>query len=535
MKKLTYILLALALVVTGFTSCDVTREPKGTPLQKPFSTLADAKMNRDAVYALLRNVESPNNLNSIEYMGDLYHLTFLDNNSLSGLYNWQQNRVLNDELVNAYYANFYNTLVQANYFMFRAEELKNNEEFKKNAEEVKLIDQYIGELKVVRALAHWRLVLRFSKPWDGSTDNAEQSGIITMLSYDPMLTSKAPKSSRAEVYNIILKDLDEAIATIPAEANKDVKPAIYITRDYAYAMKARACLTKEDWQGAFDAASQVVNNYPLTAMGTDRAANIAALERIWKTEDSPEILVRLNANAQFGGVAASVFGGSLENFFVSEDPTDIAQELVVMRLPSVLLEQWVVDLYDEADLRKAVYIGERDFYFEGTGGKYHAPTKFEGNPVLNKDPKRPDFKVGVHLFNAAEAYLIQAEAACELGNAAEGLKTLEKIQTARGISFEAGKYTNPTIIKEEIHKERTRELVGEGFRMYDIVRWKKGFERSDSQQNVEGLARPLGVPAVVLSEGKDLKQPADAMMMIWEFPIRDMENNKNLKDNKNWK
>ena len=86
MKKIVYIFSALLLLLMGSVSCNVTREPEVTPKQKPFENLKEAQMNRDAVYALLREVESPNNLDGIEVQGDLYHLAFLDNNSLYGLY-----------------------------------------------------------------------------------------------------------------------------------------------------------------------------------------------------------------------------------------------------------------------------------------------------------------------------------------------------------------------------------------------------------------------------------------------------------------
>ena len=77
MKKIVYIFSALLLLLMGSVSCNVTREPEVTPKQKPFENLKEAQMNRDAVYALLREVESPNNLDGIEIQGDLYHPTFL--------------------------------------------------------------------------------------------------------------------------------------------------------------------------------------------------------------------------------------------------------------------------------------------------------------------------------------------------------------------------------------------------------------------------------------------------------------------------
>ena len=84
MKKIAFFLSAILAFATIFTSCDVTRLPEGTPLQEPFQDVKMAKQNRDAVYALLIGVEAPNNLNSADIQTDLFHLTYLDNNSLKG-------------------------------------------------------------------------------------------------------------------------------------------------------------------------------------------------------------------------------------------------------------------------------------------------------------------------------------------------------------------------------------------------------------------------------------------------------------------
>ena len=174
MKKIAFFLSAILAFATIFTSCNVTRLPEGTPLQEPFQDIKMAKQNRDAVYALLIGVESPDNLNSADIQTDLFHLTYLDNNSLKGLYTWQEQSVLDHGDINSYYAAYYQTLMQANYFIMRAEELIASAEYQTTDEEKTLLKQYIGEIKIMRALAHWRLIQRFSKPWDGTTDNDEQ-------------------------------------------------------------------------------------------------------------------------------------------------------------------------------------------------------------------------------------------------------------------------------------------------------------------------------------------------------------------------
>lgn len=538
MKKIAFFLSAILAFATIFTSCDVTRLPEGTPLQEPFQDIKMAKQNRDAVYALLIGVESPNNLNSADIQTDLFHLTYLDNNSLKGLYTWQEQSVLDHDNINSYYAAYYQTLMQANYFIKRAEELIASAEYKTTDEEKTLLKQYIGEIKIMRALAHWRLIQRFSKPWDGTTDNDKQSGIILMEDYNPLVVAKSEKKTRAEVYQSMIEDLDYAIANIPDDANKDVKPAIYLTRDYAYAVKARVCLTKHDWQGAVDACDAFIDKYPINTAG-DAASKTKSLSSIWTTEDSPEILVRLRATAQEGAVTSSLLAGRhMEGYKNSSDYKDKTRGWFIYYLPSLVLEKWVVDLYSANDIRKDVYIGTKGFYRDDFGLNFNTLTKYSGNPSLNTDAKVFQFKFGVHLFNVAEAYLIKAEALAELGktaDAADVIVKLEKSRLSSGYPDPVDFGTKEEVLKE-IRNERVRELVGEGFRTNDLVRWGMGFKRSESQAGGLVTAGQLfGTSSAVQEVGKNLEKEASDKMFIWEFPLRDRENNENLQNFRNWR
>lgn len=538
MKKIAFFLSAILAFATIFTSCNVTRLPEGTPLQEPFQDIKMAKQNRDAVYALLIGVESPDNLNTADVQTDLYHLTYLDNNSLKGFYTWQEQSVLDHGDINSYYAAYYQTLMQANYFIMRAEELIASAEYQTTDEEKTLLKQYIGEIKIMRALAHWRLIQRFSKPWDGTTDNDEQSGIILMTQYDPLKGAKSKKATRAEVYQSMIEDLDYAIANIPADANMDVKPAIYLTRDFAYAVKARVCLTKHDWQGAVDACDAFINKYAINVDG-DAPSKTKSLTSIWQTEDSPEILVRLRATAQDGFVTSSLLSAShREGYKNNKDYKDKTRAWFIYYMPSLVLEKWVVDLYSANDIRKEVYVGTKGFYRDDLGAEFNTLTKYIGNPSLNTDAKVLQFKFGVHLFNVAEAYLIKAEALAELGRTADAAETIVKLEKSRLTSG----YPDPLDfgtkdeVMKEIRNERVRELVGEGFRTNDLVRWGMGFKRSEPQAGGLATAGQLfGTSSAVQEVGRNLEKQAGDKMFIWEFPLRDRENNENLQNFRNWR
>lgn len=536
MKKKIYILSILAILLGSLYSCDITRKPKATPEQRPFETMLDVQMNRDALYALLRNTESPNTLNGPDFMSDLYVPLKNDGNSTSPLYKWSRQGIADHDIVtNFYFLNYY-SLMQANYFIMRAEEYLKNDNLVKSEDEKKLIGQYIGEAKIIRALAHWRVVQRFALPWcnkDFDVDDATK-GIILVEEYNPFKIAKSKKSSRKAVYESIYRDLDDAIKSIPADANKDVKPAIYLTQDYAYAVKARAALTREDWETAMECAKKVMDNYPLSSP--------EEISRLWVTEDSPEILVRLYTTKSLGAIKVSLYGGRYRDDLL-ENGKKIRR---IIHFPQMLLSNYVVKLYSPDDARRHAfvdddffgllpwpsyesrYIGSKPLEFQ----EYVSLAKFRGNPSLTKDPKAPEFKVGIHLFNVGEAYLIYSEAAYRAGEFDEAYYYIKKLREARGLK------THPTYselnFEGELANERIRELIGEGFRMNDLVRWNKGITRDASKalQPAEAIGIFADISATNLKIGVDDDR---FDMMIWEFPTRDINQNADLSKNRNWK
>lgn len=75
------------------------------------------------------------------------------------------------------------------------------------------------------------------------------------------------------------------------------------------------------------------------------------------------------------------------------------------------------------------------------------------------------------LARIAEAYLIEAEAKLNLGDAATSLKVLNALQAQRNGMVSA------SATMDEIYKERRRELYGEGLALMDIKRLQKPLDR----------------------------------------------------------
>ena len=60
-----------------------------------------------------------------------------------------------------------------------------------------------------------------------------------------------------------------------------------------------------------------------------------------------------------------------------------------------------------------------------------------------------------------------------------------------------------------IEEERVKELYMEGFRLQDLKRWHKGFERKPQEQS--------------LSNGSSLKVEADDPLFVWPIPQHELE------------
>jgi hypothetical protein len=116
------------------------------------------------------------------------------------------------------------------------------------------------------------------------------------------------------------------------------------------------------------------------------------------------------------------------------------------------------------------------------------------------------------LARIAEAYLIEAEAKMQLGQAAEGLKVLNTLQAQRGGSISA------EINLDEIYQERRRELYGEGFALGDLKRYQKGLTRVGDEHWCDAELKNL---------------PANSPRMMFPIPDNELKYNPYYKENYN--
>ncbi|UYQ94308.1 RagB/SusD family nutrient uptake outer membrane protein [Chitinophaga horti] len=117
----------------------------------------------------------------------------------------------------------------------------------KGADSLKVLGK--AEAKVYRAYDHFLLVNTFAKSYVKETANTD-GGICIMDKYD--LEAKPTKATVEEVYNFILKDLDEAIPDLQTTPIDVYHPSLA----FALAFKAKVLLFKKEYALAEEAARQ---------------------------------------------------------------------------------------------------------------------------------------------------------------------------------------------------------------------------------------------------------------------------------------
>ncbi len=309
-------------------------------------------------------------------------------------------------------------------------------------------DQYIGEALVIRALAYHSLVRSYGyEPGNFSQGPVANWDLGVMLRTEAVLdleqAQPIPRSTVNEVYTQIITDLTDAIAILPAGGDNS-----YANREFAQGLLARVYLYQGDWSNAASQAAAAI-----AASGLALQSTPAGVDDMWNMPN-PEALFELTVNASTENIAGSNANAGLAVYtsqqWVSQVPTN-----------------YTMNLYDPADYRLGWYSHCNTV---GTAGceatnddtlKVDKWSGWKGNYVNN-----------IPYMRIAELYLIEAEAAAKAANDPDaGLAALNTLRTARGLTaFPAGTFATVGDLEDEILAERTRELVVEGHRFWDLKR-----------------------------------------------------------------
>lgn len=171
---------------------------------------------------------------------------------LEEIFNWEDQTESNNESVERIWGSGYAAIASANAALQAIEEEGNPAS----------LSAQKGEALVARAYNHWILVNMFAQNYS-KTFSSTDLGITYMTAGETTLNPKYERNTVAEVYDNIVKDLEEGLPLISDQAYANSSVAKYhFNRAAAYTFAARVALFMEDWGKAVTYATTALNNNP---------------------------------------------------------------------------------------------------------------------------------------------------------------------------------------------------------------------------------------------------------------------------------
>lgn len=281
-----------------------------------------------------------------------------------------------------------------------------------------------AEARFIRAVSHYDLVNLFAQPYGYTQDNSQLGIVIKENTEFDLL----PRSTVAEVYDLILSDLNFAKDNLP-EVN-----GVYANRFAAEAMLARVYFQMNDFENAAAAASIVINEGPYV---------LDSLNARWSDIISTENIFTLVVLSDDGRSSALI-----NNY--RSDNNDIPQ-LYASR-------SYVEDLYGSTipttDARSEWFVK-----IDPTSANYYYNiSKFDNNYF------------NIPYLYLTELLLIQAESLGELNtDLFTAVDNINKIRARAGVPLLNENVDSETVINAA-RVERAKEYIGEGRYVFDLKR-----------------------------------------------------------------
>jgi hypothetical protein len=211
----------------------------------------------------------------------------------------------------------------------------------------------------MRAFYYHMLVQRWGKDYEPGTA-ATDLGVPLVLAFD--ITLRPKRATVAEVYTQILADIAQAKTLL---VTAGAKSSIKLTKDCVTALEARVLLCMHNWTGATAAANSLISGgtYPLV----NTAANF---KKMWTDDTSTEVICQMFMSQP------SELGSYINNIYLGLNAA------LAKYAPDFVPQQWVVDLYEDADIRKSVYLEKKPLFIGGINyPNIWCVNKYPGNPV----------------------------------------------------------------------------------------------------------------------------------------------------------
>ncbi|MDR1602354.1 MAG: RagB/SusD family nutrient uptake outer membrane protein [Tannerella sp.] len=306
-----------------------------------------------------------------------------------------------------------------------------------------------GEAYAIRGLSYLVLVNFFGAPHT-VLPSAPGVPVVTLPVFVTGTSSVPARNTVAEVYDQITGDLNEAFRLIPEkgiDAAYHSTGSNYLAKYAVKALLSRAYLYKGDYAAARDAALEVIEKggYSLTKSESDYLAYWASNT---PSTNKVETIWELNMS-----VTSNNGGNGIDHMYNQAGYGDL------------LANKDVYELYSDTDSRRKLVI---DGTRRGGSQKAYICNKYTNTASGDRDE--------VKIIRLAEVYLTLAEALARTNDEAKALDYLNRIAQLRDPEF-AGFNSSGRQLIDDIVNERRKELVFEGFRLFDLLRLNREIVR----------------------------------------------------------
>jgi len=347
-----------------------------------------------------------------------------------------------------------------------------------------------GQAYALRGFVYLNLVRQYQFTY--AKDKTAKAVPIYTEPTSPSSVAK-PRATVEQVYNQVIGDLIQAETLLTGFVRKvKNRPDVNVVRG----LLARTYLTQENWALAATKAKEARTGYNImeASQFTQGFNDVSNVEWIW---GHPQ-----QADQNLGGAS----------YFAYLDVTPAAG------YRSIMPDPYFRQLFADGDIRK---------------------TQFE-NVTLSTDPmyrwikykkfvNKADQSGHIVLMRSSEMALIEAESKARLNDLTGAVTALNEVRVKRNLpAVLATSFTQLQLI-EEILNERRRELWGEGFRLYDLLRLQRAPVRRESVETVR-----IGATDVLIKGHYVLKFPdnnnlvANSPYYLFSIPINEINTNPNL-------
>lgn len=311
-----------------------------------------------------------------------------------------------------------------------------------------LAANYIAEAKLIRALSYYSLLQYYCRPYaDG---NGSKPGVpLRLTAIKGAGQSDLARSTVAEVYAQVIKDLNDAEAGLPLSYSSAYNNTTRAHRNTAIALKTRVYLTMQQYGNVITEANKIVSaSAPFTSATGVAHALQADVTNVFKTPYT---------------TTESIF--SMPMTTTAGDNPGTQNPLGYYYSKTVGNGEFSLNASGIIADAGWVSTDKRRTFISVSSGKSFLNTKYgAGTPYTDYVP----------VIRYAEVLLNLAEAKVRSSNTvdAQAVAILNAIRNRSDATttFTAANFATPTDLINAILKERRIEFLGEGLRNTDLLR-----------------------------------------------------------------